>query len=51
VEKGLRKVMARMGISTIASYRNSHLFEIIGLDPDVCDHFLKMRVAPWQVKA
>ena len=41
VEKGLRKVMARMGISTIASYRNSHLFEIIGLDPDVCDHFFE----------
>ena len=39
VEKGLRKVIARMGISTIASYRNSHLFEIIGLDPDVCRFF------------
>jgi glutamate synthase domain-containing protein 2/glutamate synthase domain-containing protein 1/glutamate synthase domain-containing protein 3 len=36
LEKGLRKVIARMGISTIASYRNSHLFEIIGLDPEVC---------------
>ena len=34
VEKGLRKVMARMGISTIASYRNSQLFETIGLDKD-----------------
>ena len=41
VEKGLRKVIARMGISTIASYRNSHLFEIIGLDPDVCDQFFE----------
>jgi glutamate synthase (ferredoxin) len=36
VEKGLRKVMARMGVSTIASYRNSQLFEVIGLDPDLC---------------
>jgi glutamate synthase (ferredoxin) len=36
VEKGLRKVMARMGVSTIASYRNSQLFEIIGLDPALC---------------
>jgi len=35
VEKGLRKVMARMGISTIASYRNSQLFETIGLDQDL----------------
>ena len=41
VEKGLRKVIARMGISTIASYRNSHLFEIIGLDPDVCEQFFE----------
>jgi glutamate synthase domain-containing protein 2 len=39
VEKGLRKVIARMGISTIASYRNSHLFEIIGVDSDVCSRF------------
>ena len=30
VEAGLRKVLARMGISTIASYRNSHLFETVG---------------------
>jgi len=27
---GLRKVLARMGISTVASYRNSHLFEVLG---------------------
>ena len=32
---GLRKVLARMGISTLASYRNSHLFEILGLDEDI----------------
>jgi len=41
VEKGLRKVIARMGISTIASYRNSHLFEIIGIDPEVCSRFFE----------
>jgi glutamate synthase (ferredoxin) len=41
VEKGLRKVIARMGISTMASYRNSHLFEIIGLDPEVCSRFFE----------
>jgi glutamate synthase domain-containing protein 2/glutamate synthase domain-containing protein 1/glutamate synthase domain-containing protein 3 len=34
VEAGLRKVLARMGISTVASYRNSHLFETVGLDED-----------------
>ncbi len=32
VEAGLRKVLARMGISTLASYRNSQLFDIVGLD-------------------
>jgi glutamate synthase (ferredoxin) len=37
---GLRKVLARMGISTLASYRNSHLFELLGLDQDFChDYF------------
>ena len=41
VEKGLRKVMARMGISTVASYRNSQLFETIGLDKDVRDLFFE----------
>src|ERR1700689_3366722 len=35
VEAGLRKVLARMGISTVASYRNSHLFETVGLDDEV----------------
>src|SRR5580704_15124929 len=28
IHAGLRKVLARMGVSTLASYRNSHLFEI-----------------------
>jgi len=41
VEKGLRKVMARMGISTVASYRNSQLFETIGLDEDLRVRFFE----------
>jgi glutamate synthase (NADPH/NADH) large chain/glutamate synthase (ferredoxin) len=41
VEKGLRKVIARMGISTLASYRNGYLFEIIGLDADLCAEFFE----------
>src|SRR6266446_7086719 len=41
VEKGLRKVIARMGISTLASYRNSQLFETIGLDADLCAEFFE----------
>ena len=41
IDNGLLKVMARMGISNIASYRNSQLFEIIGLDPDLCERFFE----------
>ena len=41
VEKGLRKVTARMGISTIASYRNSQLFETVGLDKDFRARFFE----------
>src|SRR6266403_998563 len=36
ISAGLRKVLARMGVSTLASYRNSHLFEIVGLSEDLC---------------
>ncbi len=39
IESGLRKVLAKMGISTAASYRNSQLFEIVGLDPEVAAEF------------
>lgn len=40
LETGLRKVLARMGISTISSYRNSYLFEVVGLNSEVCgDYF------------
>jgi glutamate synthase domain-containing protein 2/glutamate synthase domain-containing protein 1/glutamate synthase domain-containing protein 3 len=41
IDKGLLKVMARMGISNIASYRNSQLFEVIGLDPDLTERFFE----------
>ncbi len=41
VEAGLRKVIARMGISSIASYRNGHLFTAVGLDDDVVDEFFE----------
>ncbi|HEV3418687.1 MAG TPA: glutamate synthase large subunit, partial [Candidatus Acidoferrum sp.] len=38
---GLRKVLARMGISTLASYRNSHLFEVLGLEEQICHEFFE----------
>ncbi|MGB9467135.1 MAG: glutamate synthase large subunit [Candidatus Acidiferrum sp.] len=41
ITAGLRKVLARMGVSTLASYRNSHLFEIVGLAEDLCAEFFE----------
>ena len=35
LNSGLLKIMSKMGISTIASYRNSGLFDVIGLGHDI----------------
>ena len=38
--KGVLKVMSKMGISTVASYRGAQVFEAIGLAPELVDrHF------------
>ena len=37
INKGLLKIMSKMGISTIASYRGAELFEAVGLAPEVSD--------------
>ncbi|MDP2076680.1 MAG: glutamate synthase large subunit [Sulfuricurvum sp.] len=34
---GLLKIMSKMGIATIASYRNSGLFDVIGLSREIVD--------------
>jgi glutamate synthase domain-containing protein 2/glutamate synthase domain-containing protein 3 len=36
LEKGLLKIMSKMGICTVKSYRSSELFEAIGLNEEVC---------------
>src|SRR5260370_12851407 len=41
VEAGLPKGLARMGVSTMASYRNSQLFEIVGLAEDFCAEYFE----------
>jgi glutamate synthase (NADPH/NADH) large chain/glutamate synthase (ferredoxin) len=41
INAGLKKVLSRMGISTVASYRNAHLFEVIGLDSRLCREFFE----------
>jgi glutamate synthase (NADPH/NADH) large chain len=35
LNKGLLKIMSKMGICTVSSYRGSELFEIIGLDKSI----------------
>jgi glutamate synthase (NADPH) large chain len=37
--KGVLKVMSKMGISTVASYRGAQVFECVGLAPDVIDRY------------
>ncbi|GAB3345745.1 glutamate synthase large subunit [Lysobacter tyrosinilyticus] len=37
VKKGLLKILSKMGIATVGSYRGAQLFEIIGLDRDVVE--------------
>ncbi|WUD78950.1 glutamate synthase large subunit [Streptomyces sp. NBC_00510] len=37
--KGVLKVMSKMGISTVASYRGAQVFEAIGLDTDFVDTY------------
>jgi glutamate synthase domain-containing protein 2/glutamate synthase domain-containing protein 1/glutamate synthase domain-containing protein 3 len=40
IGKGLRKVMSKMGISTLSSYHGAQIFEAVGLDRDLVDrHF------------
>jgi len=38
-EKGLLKVMSKMGISTVQSYRGAQIFEAIGLDQKLVDQY------------
>ena len=37
INKGLMKILSKMGISTIASYRGAQLYEIVGLSSNVVD--------------
>ncbi|RDZ26839.1 glutamate synthase large subunit [Lysobacter silvisoli] len=37
IKKGLLKIISKMGIATIGSYRGAQLFEIIGLDKEVVE--------------
>jgi glutamate synthase (NADPH/NADH) large chain len=37
IDKGLFKILSKMGISTITSYRGAQLFEAVGLDKNIID--------------
>ena len=37
ISRGIYKVMAKMGISTLHSYKGAQIFEAVGLGPDVID--------------
>ncbi|WP_290819321.1 glutamate synthase large subunit [Halovivax sp.] len=36
---GVRKIMAKMGISTVESYRGAQIFEAVGLDADLVEEY------------
>jgi glutamate synthase (ferredoxin) len=46
LSEGLRKVMSKMGISTMTSYRGGQLFDILGLSQDVVDRCFEGSVTP-----
>ena len=39
LERGVLKVMSKMGISTVASYTGSQIFEIVGIDTQTTDTY------------
>lgn len=45
IDKGLLKVMSKMGISAISSYRGAQLFEAVGMHEEVVDLCLKGTVS------
>jgi glutamate synthase (NADPH/NADH) large chain len=39
INKGILKIMSKMGISTLRSYRSSQIFEAVGIHKDVIDRY------------
>ncbi|HKZ50729.1 MAG TPA: glutamate synthase-related protein, partial [Dehalococcoidia bacterium] len=39
MDRGLLKIMSKMGISALRSYRGAQIFEVIGLAPEVVDRY------------
>jgi Glutamate synthase domain 2 len=52
MERGISKVMAKMGISTLQSYKGAQIFEAVGLAEEVINKCfkVKLQVVPfWDV--
>ena len=45
IDKGLYKILSKMGISTLASYRSTQLFEALGLAPEVVERCFRGTVS------
>jgi glutamate synthase (NADPH/NADH) large chain len=45
IDKGLKKIMSKMGISTIRSYRGAKIFESIGLSEDVLRQYFGTEIS------
>lgn len=41
INKGILKIMSKMGISTLRSYRSSQIFEAVGIHPDLINKYFK----------
>lgn len=45
MEYGISKVMAKMGISTLHSYKGAQIFEAVGLSTEIIDKCFKVRIS------
>ncbi len=45
VNKGLLKILSKMGISTLRSYRAAQIFEAVGIHPDVINRYFQGTVS------
>ena len=45
INKGILKIMSKMGISTLRSYRSSQIFEAVGIHQDVIDRYFEGTVS------
>jgi glutamate synthase (NADPH/NADH) large chain len=45
INKGLLKILSKMGISTLRSYRAAQIFEAIGIHPEVIERYFKGTVS------